>query len=247
VSVGARQRTLHQMQGVLRRALGAWKRRHSRALFLRWAERHLGASWGLARKASSLSVWFRAKRRSDALAQAETAVFLRHISGLLQRALREWGRRASWRVVQRRGNRRRRRSLFAGWRHAKDLSLRCCLAASSRRRQLRLQQCALAWRGWLLFSGERAWGRRSEGVARVCQLRALRLLLMGVWTEWKSLAAWWSTDQRVQGLVSAVESYEQALKEVDMEVRSPTKVTHAVRFRVRCTSACVHRARVRAS
>ena len=79
--------TVHQMQGVLRWALGAWKRRHSRALFLRWAERHLCASWGLARKASSLSGWFRAKRRSDVLAQAEATVLLRRVSALLQHAL----------------------------------------------------------------------------------------------------------------------------------------------------------------
>ena len=205
--------------------LSEWKRRHNHSIFLRWAERHLHTTWEVARKANSLSAWFRAKRRSAAMVQAEAAA----ASALLQRALHAWRRRLCWRFFQRKVHCRNRRRVFAGWCRAKDRSLCSCLVASVRKHklELKLKQSALVWHQWLHFCDPRAWGRRREGIARACQLRGLRLILLGVWSEWKSLAAGLSTVQRMQGLTLAMESYEQALKEADTHVHFPPKVTRS--------------------
>lgn len=59
--------------------------------------------------------------------------------------------------------------------------------------------------------------RQHGGVARVCRLRLERLHLLGIFSDWKGHAAWISTDQRIHTLSGAVESYEQALREVGDE------------------------------
>ena len=209
------------MQGVLRWGLSEWKRKHNHSLFLKWAERHLHTTWGVARQALTLSVWFRAKRRSDAMVQAEAAA----AAALLQRALHTWRRRLCLRFVQRRVRCRNRRRVLAGWRREKDRSLCSCLVAIGQKQKLELKQSALVWRQWLHFCDQRAWGRRREGIARACQLRALRMLLLGVWSKWKSLAAGLSIVERMQGLTLAMGTYEKALKEAETHVHFPRKVT----------------------
>ena len=153
------------------------------------------------------------------MVQAEAAA----AAAVMQRALHAWRRRLCLRFVQRKIHRRKRRSVLAGWRRAKDRSLCSCLVATGQKQKLELKQSALVWRQWLLFCHQRAWARRREGIARACQLRALRLLLLGVWSEWKSLAAGLSTVERMQGLTLAMESYEMALKEADTHVHFPQK------------------------
>jgi hypothetical protein len=155
------------------------------------------------------------------MVQAEAAA----AAALLQRALHTWRRRLCLRFVQRRVRCRNRRRVLAGWRREKDRSLCSCLVAIGQKQKLELKQSALVWRQWLHFCDQRAWGRRREGIARACQLRALRMLLLGVWSKWKSLAAGLSIVERMQGLTLAMESYEKALKEAETHVHFPRKVT----------------------
>ena len=57
-------------------------------------------------------------------------------------------------------------------------------------------------------------GRQRDGIVRVCRLRSARLLLLGVQNMWRNHVAKHAQNQQIHTLTLAVESYEQALREV---------------------------------
>lgn len=153
-----------------------------------------------------------------------TAVILQCISALLRRSLRAWLQSSLfaqlWRVVWQRVSLRTRRCALNAWRILKDG------AVSNRRVARKEHQMQLgktrsrAWRGWVHMCEKRSVTRQRREAAQACWMRSKRVNLLGILGEWKGHVDWMSTDQRIEALSGAVESYEQALKEVGDEKNS---------------------------
>jgi len=151
--------------------------------------------------------------------RAESAVVQRHLELVLRASLQCWRGSTSWRRLQRRVQASKCRYTVTAWRLVKET------AVGNRRvarkgNQVQLLKCTgLAWRRWICFCEAYAINRRNEGIARCCLRRSWRIELVGSFGRWKGLATMHATDQRIQTLSVAVESYDQALQEVTDEVR----------------------------
>ena len=133
----------------------------------------------------------------------------------MRASLRAWRFRAVWRVVWQRVSLRLRRSVYSAWRHGKDAAIANRRVARKGHEVKQVKLSSQAWRGWELRLRERHGTKRCTAAAVCAALqRSSRRLLFGALLKWRGRANQALIDRRIDTLTMAVESYEQALKDV---------------------------------
>ena len=136
----------------------------------------------------------------------------------MRTSLRAWRLRVVWRVVWKRVGLRTRRCVCAAWRHSTATSVANRRVARKGYEVRQVKLSAQAWHRWELRLGEqRITDRHTETAVRAALRRSARMLVLGILLEWRGRAAQATTDAQVDMLTVAVESYEQALKDVGIE------------------------------